>query len=106
MEQQGDSLPLIANRRNNRNGYKYRIEALSDDRTIISIPSEDKSIVVGMSYVSVLQAWFIWEYKNEPIQDAFPSLTAAEREFLISGSTEEEWNEMFGEEELNEGRTD
>lgn len=106
MEQPGDSLPLIANRRNNRNGLKYRIEALGDDRTIISIPFENKSIVANASYVQVIQSWFIWEYKNEPVQEAFPYLNAAEREFLISGSTEEEWNEMFGEEEINEGRTD
>lgn len=30
------------------------------------------------------------------IQHAFPNLTAAEREFLLTGSTPEEWDEIFG----------
>lgn len=31
------------------------------------------------------------------IQEAFPDLTVDEREFIISGITKEEWNELFGE---------
>lgn len=34
--------------------------------------------------------------KGALIQDAFPFLSAAEREFLISGITPEEWDRMFG----------
>ena len=33
------------------------------------------------------------------IQQAMPNLTPDEREFLISGSTAEEWEEVFGTEE-------
>ena len=33
------------------------------------------------------------------IQDCFPQLNAGQREFLISGITPEEWDEMFGSEE-------
>lgn len=29
----------------------------------------------------------------------FPSLNSAQREFVMSGTTEEEWNEMFPKEE-------
>ena len=32
------------------------------------------------------------------IQDAMPNLNATEREFIISGVTDEEWNNAFGEE--------
>ena len=32
-------------------------------------------------------------------QDAFPNLTACEREFLISGCTQEDWDAIFGDEE-------
>ena len=32
-------------------------------------------------------------------QDAFPQLSADEREFYISGTTPEEWNAMFGDED-------
>ena len=37
----------------------------------------------------------LWE-KGMLIQDAMPDLTAEEREFLISGSTPQDWEEMFG----------
>lgn len=33
------------------------------------------------------------------IQDAFPFLTPAEREFLLSGMTDQEWQDCFGNEE-------
>lgn len=32
-----------------------------------------------------------------PVQKAMPNLTASEREFIISGVTDEEWNNAFGE---------
>ena len=34
---------------------------------------------------------------GELIQNAIPQLDAAQREFLISGSTSEEWDEVFGD---------
>ena len=39
-------------------------------------------------------------YRSSPsalVQDAFPSLTADQREFILTGSTPEEWNEAFKE---------
>lgn len=33
------------------------------------------------------------------IQNAFPNLTADEREFLLTGYTPEDWKEMFPDEE-------
>ena len=37
-----------------------------------------------------------WQ-SGELIQNAMPNLTPGEREWLISGFSEEEWEEMFGE---------
>ena len=34
--------------------------------------------------------------KGALIQDAFPNLTPSEREFLMTGITEDEWNDIFG----------
>ena len=31
------------------------------------------------------------------IQDAFPNLTASQREFIMTGVTDEEWDELFKE---------
>jgi hypothetical protein len=36
---------------------------------------------------------------NENIQDVFPNLTAEEREFILTGITPEEWDEMLPPEE-------
>lgn len=33
------------------------------------------------------------------IQDAFPNLTPGEREFYLTGISEEEWDAAFGDEE-------
>ena len=34
------------------------------------------------------------------LQDAFPNLTAGEREFYKTGITDEEWDEAFGSDEV------
>lgn len=39
-----------------------------------------------------------WE-KGELIQDAMPNLTVAEREFIKTGVTPDEWDEIFGDDE-------
>lgn len=33
------------------------------------------------------------------IQDAFPKLTASEREFILTGITDDEWDTMFKDED-------
>ena len=43
----------------------------------------------------MLMRWQAGEY----IQDAMPGLTPVEREFLLTGVTPEEWDEMFPEDE-------
>lgn len=43
-----------------------------------------------------------WKSKQLLIQDAFPGLTASQREFLLTGSTQEEWDAAFLEEEEEE----
>lgn len=42
-----------------------------------------------------MQAWL----DGELIQRAMPNLTPAEREFILTGTTQEEWDEMFKEED-------
>lgn len=38
-------------------------------------------------------------YTKELIQNIVPQLTMGEREFLMTGITEEEWNRTFGEDD-------
>lgn len=46
-----------------------------------------------------------WLGTNTLIQVAFPLLTPDEREFLISGVTPEEWDELFGEDDDEDSHT-
>jgi hypothetical protein len=45
-----------------------------------------------------LEQMIRWD-RGELIQDVFPNLTADEREFIKTGITPEDWNEMVGETE-------
>lgn len=40
-----------------------------------------------------------WQRGGEMIQDVFPHLTSGQREFLLSGATEAEFDRLFREEE-------
>lgn len=44
------------------------------------------------------EQWKRWK-AGELIQDVCPHLSADDREFLISGSTKEEWDQFFGKKE-------
>lgn len=46
----------------------------------------------------------LWKRSGMMVQEAFPDLTDDQREFLLSGSTPEEWDELFKEED--DGTTD
>ena len=40
-----------------------------------------------------------WQHGEGLIQDVFPELTRDQREFIMTGATQEEWDEMFGGED-------
>ena len=40
-----------------------------------------------------------WYVPGKTIQEAFPMLTPGEREFLLTGMTEQEWDELFYEDQ-------
>ena len=40
-----------------------------------------------------------WNVDGKLIQDAMPNLNSSEREFIMSGMTDEEWDELYPEEE-------
>ena len=43
-----------------------------------------------------------WHSGENLIQNIFPHLTPSQREFLLTGATQEEWDEHFGENEDEE----
>jgi hypothetical protein len=75
---------------------RYRI---SQDNTkpFTTIYNEtlNKSIVVNCNVGDINRGWYSWQYEKMLIQDAFPFLSNDEREFIMTGITPDEWNEMF-----------
>lgn len=61
-----------------------------------------KSVITGMARSKELNITpeQIIDYENGAlVQDAFPNLTSSEREFFMTGITDEEWEEAFREDE-------
>lgn len=60
-------------------------------------------IVTGKPYSVTVKAAELYAYRRgELAQNAFKSLKADDREFLISGSSPEGWKQMWGSEEDEE----
>ena len=49
-------------------------------------------------FVVYRDAWYAWQ-SGALIQDAFPDLTASERETIMTGYDQQCWEEIFGKEE-------
>jgi hypothetical protein len=54
------------------------------------------------AYALGMQAW----KAGELIQNAFPTLSPADREFIMSGITPEEWDDMFRDEDFQDSEDD
>lgn len=52
--------------------------------------------------VDVTQEQVLTYLRGTMIQDAFPHLSAADREFIMTGITAEEWVNTFGNEDEND----
>ena len=52
-------------------------------------------------YAGITKGNFKWSVPGKLIQDAFPNLTPGQREFIMTGITEEEWDNEFKDDPLN-----
>ena len=96
--------------RTNPRGLTYQISfdsSLTSDETTITLcrgvitlsdipATTDKRIKVDMPINEVIEKWDRWK-KGTPIQHVFTGFTISQREFLISGLDDDEWNKIFGE---------
>jgi hypothetical protein len=82
--------------RHNKMGSVYTLVMMGDRTQIIT---GRKSIVVDTPIDRVSQGWYSWQMNGALIQDAFPYLNNVEREFIMTGITQAEWDELFGETE-------
>ena len=61
-----------------------KVSTLTGKSNTMVIPKTMEEVVEGLK-------------SGKLIQDAFPDLTPDQREFLLTGITPEEWDELFGE---------
>lgn len=58
-----------------------------------------KTLEVNHSVAVLADSLFLYEAEGYLIQRAFPYLTDDEREFILTGMTASEWDELFGEDD-------
>jgi hypothetical protein len=63
------------------------------NQTIVSSLERGHDLILNCSYDDFHNGLCLYE-SGELIQDAFPFLSDDEREFLLTGTTPEEWREM------------
>jgi len=85
----------------NPHGMRFMITQLADrpHQTEIRLLTSrgSKRIVVNYSVEIIAQSWFDWVHDGHFIQNVFGYMTPDEREFIKTGITKEEWDEIFSQ---------
>ena len=75
----------------------FKLEGSANQTDIIDADS-GKYITVQHSFAKMAKALYAYQ-DGALVQEAFPFLTAGEKEFIISGLTEQEFDNLFGEDD-------
>ena len=59
----------------------------------------ERTIEIPLTEAEFTAAFWAWRDDRVLIQDAFPTLTPGQREFIKSGITDEQWEELFNDPE-------
>ena len=87
---------MLRMNRVNKQGVRYQlIELLTNNPPQSKIMTGDKEIIVNYDLHTLSQSWYDWVILGIHIQLAFNYLTSDEREFIKTGITPTEWNELF-----------
>lgn len=68
-----------------------------------AISGKEHSMELPLSESEFSDAHYNWQGRRMLIQDAFPTLSAEQREFIMTGVTPEEWKDAFAEAEEESG---
>jgi len=82
----------------NKFGQTYILSEVFGPTYMTEVSTNGKSMMMPHHIQLFNQGWYQW-MNGEVIQRAFPFLTSGEREFLLTGLTPTEWDEMMKEEE-------
>jgi hypothetical protein len=81
----------------NKMGITYHLTNMGDGQTMIS--NGVHSIIVPAHIDRVSQSWYSWQMNGAYIQTAFSYLNAGQREFIMTGINDVQWNQIFGTKE-------
>jgi hypothetical protein len=70
-----------------------------DDYKTELVHENKKSIIVNYDFYTMQEAFDRYAQDGELIQHAFPFLSDDEREFMLTGMSKEEWDNLFGEDD-------
>jgi hypothetical protein len=76
-----------------------RIEHIAENKVLVQKKSMISGRVNSMLLPTTQGKIEYWIESGKLIQDVMPDLSADHREFLMSGITPREWNEMCGDED-------
>lgn len=83
----------------NHKGAEYRLEELEGNRTKLVRRSPFTGKLHETEFDLPFHQFLSYYAGEALIQNAFPTLNADEREFIMTGITPEEWNSTLGPEE-------
>lgn len=83
----------------NRLGIRFQFTPCEDRKTIAVLQKlgQRKAVVLDITLDELKRGWENWTVNGMYIQTAFAKLSAEQREFLMTGITPGEWDEMFKE---------
>ena len=84
----------------NNIGLKYTITEESRYETLVTLGN--RAMLMKIAIEIFLVCWYKWQVRGDFIQDAFSMLSDSQREFLLTGIDDEQWNLIFQEKEENE----
>jgi hypothetical protein len=73
-----------------------RVSAFTNKEHTMDIPITQEEFN-RLKYSEILPGMGKWSVPGKNIQEAFPFLTPNQREFLMTGITAEEWDDLFEE---------
>lgn len=75
-------------------------EVIGEAKTLVrkasQLTGKLTEMLIGINFNDFVKAFDAWD-AGELIQNAFPTLSADEREFIKTGISPQEWEAMFGE---------
>lgn len=81
----------------NSRGEKYTLIPKGQNWTSIYCEKNKKEITVNANIGQLNDSWAYWQHVGYKVQAAFQFLNSDEREFIMTGITADEWNEIFGD---------